>query len=329
MTSKTTGDALRQSLEPTTVTPVVSPETVSMERENRIKFRTVRSEIVPFTQELATKFIEMPTFIGERALYSRHVDKMVADAKNGKFLNMESGLASCTCEWDGVERRLNGQHTCWMRTYMPANWCPNIRVTKYSAPSEEDFRELYCTFDSNAPRTPGQKTIAALRGSDGFKDITNARMLQDLKSALTLWVGATSGNSRITFDDTMDMMKGKHHKVLIDVANYLQDFTFRSAPHMCHRAAVIAAMFSTFSKNISESTDFWNMVRDGGNPSHPAVALNKYLHRTRVHKGQLERNYTRVSSEEMLRVCIVAWNAYRRKDELKILRTPDRRPVAI
>jgi hypothetical protein len=325
------GEAMRESLEPTTSTPSISPETLEMDRDNRIKFREVRNEIIPFTLDLATKFIEMKTFIGERVLKSKHVDKMVSDAKKGKFLNTEAGLASCNCEWDGTERRLNGQHTCWMRTYMPANWCPNIRVTKYSVPSDSDFRELYCTFDINAPRTVGQKTVAVLLGSEGFEDITNERLLQDLKAAMSLWIGAVGGTgcNRFSFDEIMDLMQGKHYKVVIDVGNHLKGLSFHSAPHMVHRASVTAAMFSTFSKNVAESTEFWNMVKDGGSPSHPAVVLNKYLHRTRLHSGQIEKHYTRVSSEEMLRICIVAWNAYRRKDELKILRNPDRRPAAL
>jgi hypothetical protein len=328
---KADGDKLREALTPTTQTPEISTETITRERKRRIDYKIIRSDLIPFTLELATRFIEMATFVGERHLKSKHVDYLVSEAKDGKFLCAEAGLASCYCCWDKIERRLNGQHTSWMRTYMPANWQPTIRVTKYSAPTEDDYRSLYATFDSHKSRTSGEKTIVVLLGADGFEDIRQTRVLQDLKAGMGLWIGGQGGGkNRLSFDNILDLMKDKHYKTVIEVGRYVQALNYCSAPHMVQRAPVVAAMYATFSKNISESIEFWTMVKDGGCPTHPAVVLNKYLHRTTLHKmGVIKSSSNRATSEEMFRICIVAWNAFRNKNDIKQLRMPEHRPVVL
>jgi hypothetical protein len=114
----------------------------------KLKFPLATMKTVPFTLKLAKRFINMEASVSERGLKARHVESLLRDAKAGKFLCTEVSLASCICGWDGKERRLNGRHVAWMRTYMPASWRPKIRVEKYTVETEDDFRQLYSTFDT-------------------------------------------------------------------------------------------------------------------------------------------------------------------------------------
>lgn len=121
----------------------------------KLKFPPPTRKTVPFTLKLAKRFINMEASISERRLIVRHVESLLRAAKDGKFLCTEASLVSCICGWDGKERLLNGRHVAWMRSYMPASWRPKIRVEKYTVKTEDDFRQLYSTFDTVCFRWSG------------------------------------------------------------------------------------------------------------------------------------------------------------------------------
>jgi hypothetical protein len=315
------------SLKATTRIPEINIDLVRLRPVEKISYELKSDRREPFTLELATKFIEMENFVGERKLNDRHVDFLLEEAKNGRFLGDITALASCTCGWDGKVRRLNGQHTSWMRTSMPKDWCPTVHVLHYKADREEDFRSLYGSFDRILVRSNKHVVVSGFYGTEEFKEIS-AGNLGRLAAGLRLWTCESSRDTR-PIDRVMELMKGKHYKLVIEVSQFLNGISPSSATHMYCRAPVTAAMFATFDKSVSDSLKFWEMVRDGGgSTTHPAQVLMKYLIKTNIRSEPGNRNYSAVPREDMFRICISAWNSFRRGDQIKMLRVLDNRVAA-
>lgn len=293
-----------------------------------IDYELIHDRREKFTMELAHRFIEMQTFMGERKLNDRHMDFLLEQAKQGKFLGDITALASCQCVWDNTERRLNGQHTSWMRTYMPADWSPIVHVLKYRAMREEDFRALYASFDRIFVRSNKHVVTAELLGTSEFKELTSG-VLSKLASGLRLWTAERARDVR-SVDKIVELMRTKHYKLTIEVSQFLVGIQPSNAAHMYNRVPVVAAMFASFNKSSQDSHKFWVMVRDGGgDATHPAQALMKYLVKTTIRSDPSDHSrFVSVTGEEMYRVCITAWNAFRRGDKLKLLKVTNERVAA-
>ena len=275
--------------------------------------------------ELAAKFIEMPTFIGERPLRDRHVAFLYREAKAGRFLPAIANLASCICTYDGVERRLNGQHTSWMRTFMPKRWCIPITVLRYSVDREEDYRSLYASFDRIATRSNRNIVDAKCKGTDKFKDVPSG-LLFSLASGLRIWT-INSKIDRRPIDEVVDLLETTYYGLTLHVSSFLGTITAATAPHMHRRAPVVGAMYATFNKSQSEANRFWSMVRDGGGGAgHPTQMLMKWLMKTAINSGKDTRKRQSASREEMYSSCLTAWNAFRRGQTMKLMRICEKRP---
>jgi len=250
------------------------------EIKQEINYRVLSDSKVELTKELAQEFIEMPAFIGERPLRDSHVDYLVDQAKSGAFIPTQGSISTCICGWDGQERRLNGQHTCWMRSYMPDNWPCRLQVIKYRVETENDFRKLYSSIDRGAPRTNGHIVNARLYGTSEFDGISKD-VIKMLATGLRLWRFGDPGGTgeRPTVDRIASTMQGEHLGISLKVAELIRLLGIaerhpgRTGDHM-RRGAVIAAMFATSDKNHSSSIEFWRTVVDGisiSSVTRPAV----------------------------------------------------------
>jgi hypothetical protein len=278
-----------------------------------------------FTMELASKFIEMETFVGERPLKDDHVAFLYREAKAGRFLHDLANLASCLCKWDGVERRLNGQHTSWMRTFMPKRWCPPITVLRFAVDREEDYRSLYASFDRNSPRSNREVVGAECKGTEKFEAVPSP-LLFPLASGLRLWT-ASGKRDRRPIDEIVDLMKSQFYNLTLNVSAFMSTMSPSTAPHMYRRAPVTGAMFATFNKSQAEATRFWTLVRDGGGSAgFPPLVLMKWLTKTAMNAAKDTRSRQNVGREEMYCSCITAWNAFRRGQTMKIMRVCENRP---
>lgn len=78
-------------------------------------FSLVKNSKVNFTQELAQKILMYEAVPWERDLKNPHVSFLISEMKKGTFLHELATLATCVCDDDGKEYRVNGQHTSWAR----------------------------------------------------------------------------------------------------------------------------------------------------------------------------------------------------------------------
>ncbi len=310
---------------PTTPIPEIDASLVKTRPTKAFDYRVLAERKEPFTEKLAVKLLELDTFIGERPLRESHVQFLLQEAKRGRFLNNITNLASCVCLWDGKERRLNGQHTCWMKTFMDdKQWAPPVTVLRFEAKTEDDFRALYASFDRGTPRSNANVVDSRLLGTTEFAHVSK-RNLSSLASGLRIWLSPPTVRS-LSVDEIIDQMQTKHYKLVMQVAQFLETITPQSAAHLYRRAPVVGAMFATFDKAAADSVTFWTVVRDGGaDQDHPAACLMKWLLRCAINSTDSTASGLKVGREEMYKCCVNAWNVYRRGDKLKIIRTPDHR----
>lgn len=315
--------------------PVLDQNLIEAKAYKDVTYKILSDKCVEFTKELAQKFITMQSFEGERVLRDAHVEFLLTEAKKGTFLIHLATLISAHCRWDNSERRLNGQHTCWMREYMSDAWSPMIRVLRYEVDTQDDFRKLYSAIDRGAPRTKGHVISARLLGTEQFKEFSQ-QTIRMLASALVLRVGRSlSGRKRLSPDEIATLLSGDHYRLAIAVGSYMETMDrSRDGRHMW-RAPVIAAMFATFEKHITASKEFWEGVRLGvgmTSASDPRLRLRNLLQTTNISQtdamGTAGNSTGVISGEDMYRWSVHCWNLWRDGETIKNLRILAKRPSA-
>lgn len=283
---------------------------------------------VDFTRELATRLLEMPELPGERALRNKHVTTLIAHMKRGTFLPERVDLITCLCDENGIDHRINGQHCCWAILEMPEDYeCPGkVSLVKYRAKTMEDMRRLYASIDRNAPRTKSHVVNAHLAGTEQFRDLPPSLISLVAEGyAFHRWAQKHERTKR-DGDDVAFMMQGEDAQLVNTVVNYLNTFSITSIPWM-RRAPVVGGMFTTFSKAVKDSAQFWDSVRDGtgfDQKHDPRLKLRNSLMTCKVSSvggnQRGDRGAKSVSSEEIIRWIIHAWNAWRKNEPLTVLR---------
>jgi hypothetical protein len=313
----------------------ISEELERMKQSKTISFDLISNRVEPFTMELADKFLQMPTFIGERELRDGHVEFLIKEAKRGAFLPEIASLICCECVYDNTLRRLNGQHTCWMRSYMDKSWSPPIRVIKYKVHSEEDFRKLYASIDRGAARSKGHVITSRLFGTKEFDGVTE-RTIKLVESGYTVYKATSTGKGghkvNMSADEIADDLMAGSYTLAIKVAKIVGNIIGKEYRFM-RRAPVVGAMWATFNKNVGESEAFWDTVKTGvgiDDVDDPRLRLRNFLMRVAVDSGAGSRQdmMAKVSGEDIYRICINMWNAYRKGEMVKVVKTLPTRPSA-
>jgi len=223
-----------------------------------------------------------------------------------------------TCVLNGVEYRMNGQHTAWARLEKPANWrCP-VTHMKYEAGDAEDMRRLYSSIDRGGTRSTGDVTISYLYGTAEF-DGLGKKALRTLVEGFGFWKWEIETERlRHDADDRCYLLKTDAYQLAKHVVKFLMTIDKESRHIM--RRPVVAAMFATYNKAIAAADDFWSPVRDGTgmrDSDDPRLKLRNALMSSSVNIGNGVESKKAVSSEEMFRWCIQAWNCYRVGQSLK------------
>lgn len=317
--------------------PELTSQTISQKMSKNIVFDVIHDKKINFDHAMAHKLIDMPAFVGERPLRDQHVDYLVQCAKNGTFLQNEASVSTCECAWDGIERRLNGHHTSWMRIYMPPDWKCTIQWIRYKAATEDEFRKLYSSIDRGAPRTRSHIISARLVGTPEFTGIST-QIIGQLQRAIRLWVYGGLTNDEFTYvtvDKLATLMQNKYLGLCLKVAGLLKlvKVNHSSSMSFIRRAPVIAAMLASCEKHEKQATDFWMGVASGIDlpcATDPRYKLREFLQRFSVGAGRgLATGKSIATAEEMYRCAIQAWNAHRDGAQIQVLRpATTRRPVA-
>lgn len=304
----------------------------------------VEDRKVEFTVKRAEELLRLPEFVVQDSVVDRnlrdaHVTYLLSAMQRGTFHPEWVQIVSCVCDEKnsgnskGTEYRMNGQHTAWARIYMDNDWpCP-VRWLVYRAATVQDMRRLYASIDRGAARNFGNVINSYLAGTSQFKGIGQDR-LKRIVAGFAFWhLGGTAKNAanKIHPDDIAYLVQTEHTELTAIVAAFCQ--TLKSGMHtqMVMRSPVIAALYETFNVLKIKSAEFWEPVRDGTgleSKNDPRLRLRNLLMTTNIEDRANRRRL--VDPEELYRICIHAWNAWRRGVELSNLRGPtdSKRPKA-
>lgn len=296
------------------------PEIIS----DPLKYRVLKDEPIQLTRARAFEFLEMETFPGERQVIEGHVQTLFNQWMAGRFI-WEHVILS-TARHDGKLYRINGQHTCWMRVNIEKDIKPDVRYIEYGVQDDEQLRALYCVFDRARSRTSQHVFRASLMGTVSAAELWPST-LGTIATGFKLWKWEKARYSCIEPSDVITLVEGEYNNLyrMVGVAwQELHDYV------PLRKAACIAAMFATFSASAKASVEFWNGVGTGLglNEKHDARwQLRKYLD---THSQSLRSLGKTVSAEDVYRVCIMAWNKWRKNDKvLTGLRPTDKRIKAV
>lgn len=281
-----------------------------MSEEKRMLDVSLTSEILDASEK----------FVADRPLRQSHVDHLLREMRRGTFI--ESLVTLILCELDGAVYRMNGQHTCWATIYFAeeSNDLYEVKLQRWKAKSEHDLRRLYASIDRGAPRTKANVIQSYLVGTDGFARFSN-RQIQEVSSGFSLWHWETAHERNMYGgEDIAHLMQTQFLELCTRVGGIYCQWSHRDQQYMM-RAPVIAAMFATFQKVPRIAEEFWGVVSTGVG----IQSENDPRHRLRNHLmvftvGNNSPGKKSQSAEEMYRVCLSAWNAFRDQKEVKFFK---------
>lgn len=312
----------------------------------------VNRKMVELTRGVARVVLELPEFVVDGQLVDRnlrdsHVTYLLSAMKRGTFHPEWVQIITCVCREPintgrvilpaGTKYRMNGQHTCWAREYMDADWPCRVSVLEYEAATVADMRQLYASIDRGAARQNGDVLISLLAGTDQFRDVSR-RTLKALAAGLAVWLAPVRATQKRDATELAQLLQTQYATLALKVAAFIKDGSMVDSREVLTRAAVVGAMYATFDVAPVRAAEFWDAVRTGLNFQSlydPRKKLREALATATVvsvsggNRGGAG-DVKRVTSEEMYRWCVHCWNAWRRGEELKrITIKPDsRRPTA-
>lgn len=265
-------------------------------------FELVKTEVLPLTLELARQFREMKGSPTERPLSQSRVEHLREKAIDGHLIPFMWATASL----DGVEYRMNGQHSSEMLTTLDGMFPPNGQVfmSRYIVPDKNAMAQLFRQFDD---RRSGRTTTDVAGAYQGLVDALNDVPRHIGKKAVDGigWFNvnveglpSARGDDRyFLFNDT-----GLHPFI-----HWLADLFSSKTPELS-KPSVIAAIFGTFEANTGEAKKFWDEVARQGDPYNddaPTTVLDNWLRANHEHPDP------EIKPANLYQGCIYAWNASR------------------
>lgn len=299
----------------------------------KLQYETIYDRKLDLTFDRACKFLEMDTFEGERQVNENHVQTLFKAHCNGEFIweHVEIGTCRVKSIPDKVFR-VNGQHTSWLRISLGEKYSDPcmVREVLYEVKDERDLRRLYCTFDQNKPRTAGHSFRALITGSRMATDIAISQA-NKLAAGFRLWLyeyGSIPFRTA-TAGDLAAIAMDKHPALFSTVGIFMRPAVVSQYVPM-KRAACIAALFATFDVNVEKAGDFWMPICSGlglQTKNDPRYQLKRFLE-THGHNAKTGGDIL-ISSEDLYRICIQAWNHWRKGNPVERLITTNKRYKAI
>lgn len=276
--------------------------------------KLLSEEEIVLTVEAADEFLELDEFTGDRNLTDSWVHHLAEEMERGTFLFPLVILIVAI--HDGVRYRLNGQHTCWARKEHEDDdsYSQPVKLLTFQAEDYEALRNLYVAIDQGKTRTPSQQITALLSNWNGYQPIAK-RPLQYVAKGFKFWYWAEPGKRKNYDAQTVAyLLKTDYLDLGIRVGTFLTEHQ-STAKHIM-KTAVAAAIFGSMKKSVTKAIEFWTVVATGigaDRAGDPRIKLRDFLltNSTRSSDNSSKKN---VSSEEMIRTCIVAWNAWRQPE---------------
>ena len=286
------------------------------------KFVAKKTKEVAFTKSIAKKLLKMEAFKGDRNVRPSHLKRLRRESNEGTMLWDYVVLAIARCSWDGVERRINGQHTCRVRLEMTG---PNPRVTikYYEVDTPDELAELYAKLDRGAPRTKTDVARARLMGDPKFNNVPPSYLGQ-LSSSHRAWFGIDD------VDLSCDLLVDDHYSLAKKVLGVIKPMLCDDRALDFRRAPVFAAAFEMYSKSQYPAKvidGFWDKVCTGQNiptVDDPVGRLRTWMSKKTSTWSQGRSKKVRVSGQEMFNACIYAFNNYVVGNGIRLIRSTNK-----
>lgn len=274
-------------------------------------FQLISRKLKEVDPGAAADYLTHNEYEGQRKLKDRRVKQLVDLIESKRFTVGYIVLARQG--WNGGDKLLaNGQHQC---AAVIATSKPIVAVVEeYECRTAEDFADLYRQFDNTPQRSLAEVALPEARA-------LNLQWSQKFIGIMLSGISFIEHHAGVHKNKRVEFLK-KYIREGDFIHEILSPFSFPEYRHMS-RGSVIAAMINTFRKCATDAEDFWEKVLDGENlpGSSPALKLRNYLLSSSVSVGRGVSNPSlnaAVSIQEMYGKCIVAWNAYRRKDTTQL-----------
>lgn len=308
---------------PTQHKPTVRTDLLKIANSGTLQYEVISDETVVLDHARASRYIDLPIFPGERNVTDGQVQLLFDEMRKGTFNELLVILS--TAVLDGVEYKINGQHTCWAVQFMPAAFQLRVREIKYRVHNQQQLKLLYSTYDRLKARTDGHLNKVQLVGTSVMEGI-NVSLIEKLTGGLKFWY----------FDDQRDRGRITPEQLSAIVQNQLFDLwrhvglcvqAHASEHKHIARSPVIGAMFATFEKVPTKAHEFWGPVANGLGLDHktdPRLKLRDMLMKSTTHVSLGAKDY--LPPEAVYRMCILAWNHWRKHTPVQVLRTSKERP---
>lgn len=282
--------------------------------------------VVPLTMELAKRFYGMGRSFCERPFSGERVARLLAEFKDEPTLDFNWAVAIL----DGVEYRVNGQHTSTIFATGKYPILPGLSVVlaTYICSSRIEITNLWGHLDSrDSSRTRGE-VVAAYAQTDAQLAKVPKSIVGLVASGISMAQHTAQLNStpKLTSEEIGDLVLSNGEFILFcwSLSRNIE------GQRKIRRAPVYAAMYSTYLVDPEACQLFWTAVRDGtGYPRRdPDRVLHNYLGETKVVSSS-KKAYMSESREIFYSKCIHAWNAWRTNRELTVLKHGGRVPRAI
>jgi hypothetical protein len=281
-------------------------------------FRLIKTEVMPLTLDLAKRFRGMQGSPTERALNQSRVEHLREKAVEGRLIPFMWATATL----DGVEYRMNGQHSSEMLCTLDGMFPPSgtVVMSRFEVPDKNALAQLFRQWDD---RKSGRSTADVAGAYQGLVEALNDVPRKIGKEAIdgVAWYTANvEGLPTARGDDRYGLFNdpGLHPFI-----KWIADLFSSKTPELA-KPSVIAAIYGTFTKNSDEAKAFWNEVARMGdqyNDSAASTVLDAWLRQNH------EDHNPDVKPANLYQGCIFAWNAHRQGKTLASIKYDARKAL--
>jgi hypothetical protein len=266
------------------------------------KFKSVRSETVVVTHDLAAEFSKMPASPTERDFKSKRVDYLKDQVLGGTAITFIWAKAKIADTGETV--RMNGLHSSTMLASLNGHLPTDLKahIDTYEVPTKAALGTLFRQFDSRLSARNVDDIAGSYQGlQPELANVPKAAARKAIEGAI--WYEKNKiGNDTPTGDDRFEWFRQpKHHMFIQMVGRILSEKT----PEFT--IPVIGAMYGAYERSPEGTEEFYDAVakQGGGNEeNHPATVLDQWLVTAR-------QEVEKPKEQEIYHACAFAWNAFR------------------
>lgn len=310
----------------------IRTEKRGVDEQLEFKYISFTEEMISLSHETAEWYLGLKQFGGERTAQERHVQELYREMSDGNFNAHTVDIVTARLSNESELYGLNGQHTCWAILFMPKDYSIPVRHQHYVLSGMDQMRLLYGMIDRQLGRTDRHVVMAQLVDVpelEGVLPTTIRRLVPGFK----LWLFESPWERKKHSPKQVSALVRFHY---LDLFRRVAEFYHANYTPIVDRSPVAAALFETFSRKPDVAPEFWRPVFTGLGLTSTKDArfrlhddLRSFVLKdnegdsVRVSLSKSKRK--RVTTEDLYRLCILAWNKWRAGEEVNVLRVPARR----